>query len=293
MPEMRGDHRETADTPVTRVWEKIGLIAEISAACRRLRPESPTYVDVLHLIQAIVPFDAATLYLRDAATRQFVNKAILLEEVLPPGMLIQRDEASPDCWRPRLQQPVVWSSDESDDLQTETAFASIMLLPLAIENEVIGLLSLGSFTPGILVSRQIKLLAVVADQLAVSIERFEHIARIETQNRALLRAQQQLQVMHEKRVADEKLAAVAELAATINHQINNPLSVVVGNIDCLALEEPNLSDKSKERLKRVVGAALKIAEVNRRLLNIQSIVTDAPRPALPGTLPSQTASIER
>jgi signal transduction histidine kinase len=168
-----------------------------------------------------------------------------------------------------------------------------MLLPLAIENEVIGLLSLGSFTPGILVSRQIKLLAVVADQLAVSIERFEHIARIETQNRALLRAQQQLQVMHEKRVADEKLAAVAELAATINHQINNPLSVVVGNIDCLALEEPNLSDKSKERLKRVVGAALKIAEVNRRLLNIQSIVTDAPRPALPGTLPSQTASIER
>ncbi|MEW5794860.1 MAG: GAF domain-containing protein [Candidatus Zixiibacteriota bacterium] len=287
-----GAYGESGDSPVTRAWEKIELIAEISAACRSLSPETPHFVDVLRLIQTVVPFDAATLYLRDSDSGRFLVKAILLDEVAPPPALVLRDEALPDRWKPHLQQPVVWSSGDGEAPQPETEFAAIMLLPLILEDKTIGLLCLGSYSPGILVTRQIKLMAVVADQLAVSIERFEHIARIEAQNQALMRAQQQLQIMHEKRIADEKLAAVAELAASINHQINNPLSVVVGNIDCLTLEEPRLSDKSRERLKRVMSAAMKIAEVNRRLLNIQTIVTDAARVMSPGAVSGSPSGIE-
>jgi len=38
--------------------------------------------------------------------------------------------------------------------------------------------------------------------------------------------------------------------------------------------ETELSAKSKDRLKRVVDAALKVGEVNRRLLNIQTLISD-------------------
>jgi len=44
---------EPADSSVTRFWEKISLIAEISAACRRLDSEAPAFDEVLGLIQGL------------------------------------------------------------------------------------------------------------------------------------------------------------------------------------------------------------------------------------------------
>ena len=77
-------------------------------------------------------------------------------------------------------------------------------------------------------------------------------------------------------IAAEKLAAVVDLAATINHEINNPLAVIVGQVQCLLFEDRRLSDRAVDRLRKVEAAALKIGDVNRRLLNIDSIVTDGP-----------------
>jgi len=272
------DNLETEGGPITRVWQKIGLIAEISSACRKLRPGAPAYNEVLRLVQAIVPFDAATLYLRETVSDHFATRATLGQEVLPPEMLIQRDPVHVDRWHPRLQQPVVWSADDGAGTESDHAFAAVMLLPLSVDDRVIGLLNLGSYTPGVLAQRQLKLMAIVGDQLAVSIERLDHIAKIEAQNRELRKAQRHLQLSQEKRIAEEKLAAAAQLAASINHQINNPLSVVVGNIDCLIIEEPTLSSEARRRLDRVVSAALKIGEINRCLLNIQSIVAEETDP---------------
>jgi signal transduction histidine kinase len=144
-------------------------------------------------------------------------------------------------------------------------------------------LNLGSGTPGVLTPRHLKLMSVVADQLAICLERQEHVARIEAQHRELQLSNESLRDSQARLIAQEKLAAVSQVAASINHQINNPLSVIVGNIDCLMLEEPDLGAKAKERLKRVIGAALQIGKVNRHLLNIQSIATD---PNLQKTLDS-------
>jgi signal transduction histidine kinase len=268
-------YMEQPEAPVTRVWQKIGLIAEISSACRRLRPDEPAFVEVLRLIQAIVPFDAATLYTRDASSGRYLSRAVLEQEVKAPDMLLRIDPADPANWQPRTRQPLVWSvGDEARSGPSEEPFAAIMVIPLEVDGAVIGLLNLGSASPGILTQRQLKLMSVVADQLAVCLERLEHVARIETQHRELQQAHARLRESQAHMIAQEKLAAVSEIAATINHQINNPLSVIVGNIDCLMLEESGLSAKSQERLRRMVGAALRIGEVNRHLLNIRSIAAD-------------------
>jgi K+-sensing histidine kinase KdpD len=269
-------HMEQPEAPVTRVWQKIGLIAEISSACRRLQPDAPAFVEVLRLIQAIVPFDAATLYTRDSSCGRYRTRAILEHEVKTPGMLLRHDPTDPENWQPRTRQPLVWSAGSDAEIrQSDEPFAAIMVIPLEVDEIIIGLLNLGSGSPGVLTQQQLKLMSVVADQLAVCLERQEHVARIETQHRELQRAHQQLHESQEHLIAQEKLAAVALVAATINHQINNPLSVIVGNIDCLMLEEPELPPKTRERLQRVVGAALRIGEVNRHLLNIQSIAAES------------------
>lgn len=268
------DRTAAAEGSTTRFWQKINLIAEISAACRGLQPKAPSFEIVLELIQRIIPFDAATLYLSDSVSGSFVAKATLQEEVLLPELLVSRGDMEPDEWQPRLRQPLLWSSDnDADGFAPRSPFAAVLAVPLSVEHEVIGLLNLGSYTAGVLTRRQIKLMSVVADQLAVSIERLGYVARIEAQNLALQEAHRQLTASQDQVIASERLAAVAELAASVNHQINNPLSVIVGHAQCLGLEEKQLSDRCRERLERIVSAALKIGEVNRRLLNVRTMVS--------------------
>ena len=266
-----------ADGSATRFWQKISLIAEISAACRRLKSEAPAFDEVLGLIQGIIPFDAASLYLRETGTDRYVLKATIEAEVRLPEMLIVRDRLHPDRWHSIVRQPLLWSPDGKHDQseREQDNFSAILIVPLCVDSGTIGLLNLASYTDGVLSEKQIKLMTVVADQLAVSVERLEYVACIEAQHHTLQQNHEQLRADQARLVADEKMTAIAELAATINHQINNPLSVIVGNIQCLALEETGLSAKSKDRLRRVVDAALKVGEVNRRLLNIQTLVGDS------------------
>jgi transcriptional regulator with GAF, ATPase, and Fis domain len=261
----------------TRFWEKISLIAEISAACRRLKSEAPAFDEVLGLIQGIIPFDAASLYLRETGTDHYVLKAALEKEVRLPEMLIVRDRLRPDHWHSIVHQPLLWTP-EGEYNQSERGdcnFIAILIAPLCVDSDTIGFLNLASYADGVLSEKQIKLMTVVADQLAVSAERLEYVACIEAQHRTLQQNHEQLRANQARLVADEKLTAVVELAATINHQINNPLSIIVGNVQCLALEETELSAKSRDRLRRVVDAALKVGEVNRRLLNIQTLIGDS------------------
>lgn len=267
-------HVNHAGGSETRFWQKISLVAEISAACRRLKAEAPAFDEVLDLIQGIILFDAASLYLRETGTDRYLLRATIEKEVRLPEMLIVRDRLHPDRWHSIVRQALLWLPDKERDRseRRQSDFSAILIVPLCVDGETIGLLNLGSYTDGVLSEKQIKLMTVVADQLAVSLERLEYVARIEAQNHTLKQNHEQLRANQARLVADEKLTAVAELAATINHQINNPLSVIVGNVQCLSLEETGLSAKSKDRLRRVVDAALKVGEVNRRLLNIQTLV---------------------
>ena len=264
----------------TRFWEKISLIADISAACRRLNPNAPVFDEILTLIQGIIPFDAASLYLYETAHDRYVLKATLSEEVPPPGTLVARDELHPDRWRPTVRRPLLWSFDtEEVGLErVRSDFSAILVVPLCLDTTDIGLLNLASYTTGVLAEKQIKLITVVADQLAVSLERQEYVARIEAQHHTLQKSHEKLRADQARLVAEEKLSAIANLATTINHQINNPLSVIVGNVECLALEETGLTVRSRDRLKRIVEAALQVGEVNRRLLKIQTLLSN-PNPA--------------
>ena len=270
---MGNDHLPTATSqaPATRFWQKIGLIAEISAACRGQQPDAPSFGEVLELIQGIIPFDAATLYLKDSGSQALTPRAQLVEEVPLPGILLASGEPGGGQWPTSLRKPVLWS-DEPDENEFESGggYAATLSVPLLIDDGVIGVLNLGSYVDRVLTERQIPLMMIVADQLAVSVERLNQMAEIQAQNEALHKAHRQLKANQERIIAAEKIAALVELAATVNHEINNPLSVIIGQVQCLALEEPGLSDKAVGRLHRVERASVRIAEVNRRLLRIDS-----------------------
>ena len=66
----------------------------------------------------------------------------------------------------------------------------------------------------------------------------------------------------------ERTAAVVETAVTVNHEINNPLTAILGNIQLLLLKHDDLDSGLRDKLKVVEESALKIRDVTQKLLRL-------------------------
>jgi K+-sensing histidine kinase KdpD len=70
------------------------------------------------------------------------------------------------------------------------------------------------------------------------------------------------------RIESERMGASVETAVTVNHEINNPLTAILGNVQLLLLREENLDPRVAEKLRIVEMSAMKIRDVTQKLLRI-------------------------
>jgi PAS domain S-box-containing protein len=82
---------------------------------------------------------------------------------------------------------------------------------------------------------------------------------------AYKRAEKEKQILEEKAQVASRLAAVGEMAAGIAHEINNPLTGVLGFSQML-LENKNVPEDIKENLKLIADGSQRVAEIVKRLL---------------------------
>lgn len=73
-----------------------------------------------------------------------------------------------------------------------------------------------------------------------------------------------------KAIAKERLAAVLETAVTLNHEINNPLTAILGNVQLLLLKREDLDDDVKKKLQTIEESASRIQTVVKRLLDLDA-----------------------
>ena len=62
------------------------------------------------------------------------------------------------------------------------------------------------------------------------------------------------------------------MLVSISHEVNNSLSVIIGNVQCLIMEQVATGDQSRDRLQRIESAAVKIGAINKRLLKVPSLM---------------------
>jgi PAS domain S-box-containing protein len=78
-------------------------------------------------------------------------------------------------------------------------------------------------------------------------------------------AEKEKQELEAKAQVASRLAAVGEMAAGIAHEINNPLTSVLG-FSQLLLEKQNIPEEIKEELKIITDGSLRVADIVKRLL---------------------------
>ena len=68
----------------------------------------------------------------------------------------------------------------------------------------------------------------------------------------------------------ERLSAIVETAVAVNHEVNNPLTAILGNVQLLLLKRNDLDQDLRSKLKTIETSALKIKDVTQRLMRISS-----------------------
>ncbi len=71
----------------------------------------------------------------------------------------------------------------------------------------------------------------------------------------------------------DRLKVIAEAGITLNHEINNPLTGVMGNLELLLDEMPEDKEEIKKTLKTVYENSAKIAEVVKKFQKVNTYVT--------------------
>ncbi len=76
-------------------------------------------------------------------------------------------------------------------------------------------------------------------------------------------------LLREKLLTAERLGAIGEVVITVRHEINNPLTTVIGNVELLLERYGEKDNDLKTRLETVLTNSLRIAEIVQKLQAIR------------------------
>jgi two-component system, NtrC family, sensor kinase len=162
------------------------------------------------------------------------------------------------------------------------AAGAALLAPILLDGNLAGVLVIGHKLSGeVFDAVEIDLLQTLAGQTAIALQNARLYGDLQRQMQELKTAQQQL-------LQAAKLAAIGELAASVAHELNNPLTVIVGGNDQLIRRlrqaDPQavaLGEKIKaeaQRATRIVRGLLDYSrrrEPKREPLNVNVLVPRA------------------
>jgi len=259
--------------------DRARALAAISEAGREIAA-SRDLDRTLHLVMTkaaeTLPMDAGALFVFDDTAQLY---RVAVSHNLPPDQVdkitFAFDEGVPG-WAVNHRQPLIINDASTDSrvhpYVVELGVQSVLAIPLITRQQILGVLNLFCLS-GINAfdEEALRLAQVYADQAAVFIENARLVeelksaaaeleARVEMRTRELRDTQAQV-------IRAEKMAAVGRLAASVAHEVNNPLQAIALHLQLVA--DATSSETSQEQLEIVQHELDRIADIVKRLLDFQ------------------------
>ena len=250
--------------------EVLFRISQVIQSCSA--PET-TYKSVLDLLEQLVDFEFAALFIYDEGLKKLnlvADKGHAVDLIQPVSFDMGNGLSA---WVAKQKRPILLSELHRGKSEDKTPVRSFLSIPLLLGDRVIGVMNFGHTRAGSFNRHNLQVLTIAAGQLSVIIERTLYFNRLAETNRALEEANLQLKAAQQALVERERLAAVGEVAVTVNHEINNPLTVIIGNAELLlkdlAAAEPGVLAK----VGNIVTESKRIAQITRALRRIDRPVS--------------------
>jgi two-component system NtrC family sensor kinase len=238
---------------------ELASLLEIGALGRTLTEGLVARVPVLH----------ASLQLYDAAAGGFVPLAHAASEAAEAPATSPALDGAVALWLRATAGTLIVEETTFHGAAHERMRPSIarlerervaILVPVFLEGQVAGVLAIGEKLSGeIFDSEEIDLLEMLAGQTAIALENSGLYESLRSRMEELRRTQDTL-------VQSAKLAAIGELAASVAHEINNPLMVILGNGGLLLRDAADGSPEHGQ-LTSIVTEANRAGRIVRSLLD--------------------------
>ncbi|OPX25875.1 MAG: hypothetical protein B1H02_00285 [Candidatus Latescibacteria bacterium 4484_107] len=251
----------------------LSVLQEISAIIQT-PVEHEVFESVLASIRKAIPYTSATLFLLDKETQQ-------LEEVSRAGEkvdLIQsvRFDLGPgfSAWVAKQKKPVLISNLHRKMLKEGKAVRSFLSVPLMVRDQLIGVLNLSHQEPEALGKDEFQLAHIIAAQVAFAIERMLYENELRDKNEQLEEAHKRLKEAQEELIELKEREAISQVVISLNHEINNPLTTIVGNAQFLLMTADKVDKGVAERLETITKEANRISQATHKLSNLKKLETD-------------------
>ncbi len=144
---------------------------------------------------------------------------------------------------------------------------SLFSYPVKIGQVFLGAISAISFTERNL-AQETEFLEALSSQLSLVLSKYSLGKEI---------SEAQLLRLQKEKLKAERLQAILETVTTVNHEINNPLAVILGNAELLLMKKKDLTPELEAKLKIIVESALRIKKVTTELLKlVEPIIVEYP-----------------
>jgi signal transduction histidine kinase len=265
----------TIQSTVRRAVEKhrsrLRLTALSRATQAMVATLDPDEVLTLAMAEARTMLDAeaTAVFLLDQATDELrLAAAAGATSDTPVGTRTPADEGIAG-WVLRNLQPALVSDAQDDpryddrvDALSESGTRSLLAVPLTYREAVIGVIEAVNKAGGDFDEHDCELLSTLAGSAAIAIEN----ARLYQAERELRKLVEQSQL---QLVQTEKLAATGRLAASLAHEINNPLQAIHNSLQLMLMFQLEMEEQreylqiAEEEIERLMGLVSSILEFAR------------------------------
>ena len=254
--------RQRLTRKATHRAEQLSVLAEITQAINANLDIKEVYKTLAREAGRVVDFYCMTLSLLTSDGQHLEQRPLVCPSLTTGGTpLLTPVENSGEGWVIEQKRPFLASDVTQDErvagwaVQPPPAVRSLIMVPLIVKDKAIGALSFGHSQPHTYAEDDLLIAERMAGQLATAIENARLLRQTQEQLETLQRTQAEL-------IRSARLAAVGELARGLAHELNNPLSVILGLTQFLQ-SQPDMPPKLSDDLGKVLNSAFRMAKLTR------------------------------
>ncbi len=243
--------------------QKVGEILQKSLSSEE------TYSAVFDILDSVIEFDSATLFIVQPATGALEvteSRGSQVVDLVSDVAFSRGDGLS--GWVASQREPIILATMGS--ARDSRGFRSLISVPLWSGDKLEGVLNLGHKEPGFYRTVKRADLERLGTQLSLIVEQLQLRIQLQEKNQLLEKTLQELRTTQDTLVEKERLAAIGQLVVRLNHEINNPLSIIISFIDLLTAKCETDLPEATETLAKMREAACRINEVTRKLEDLQT-----------------------
>jgi len=251
---------------------ELALLYEISSLVQLSPSNRETFEKILELIGKVIDFRSASLFLVSFETG-VLNEVAKIGRSVELISFVKFDMGMGfSAWVAKEKRPVVLNNLRRD--HDDSNIKSFMSVPMVFKDELMGVINFAHDEANSFTERDMQIVGIIAAETAVTIERMIYENQLEKKNDELMEANKKLKQAQAKLIELEKKQTAAEMAATLNHEINNPLAIIAGNAQFLLMTMKNSNPSIVKRLKAIDKEASVIAQITEKFRQLDSLITE-------------------